>query len=472
MRIKSIFTNSSGILFSRVFGFIRDLLMASVLGANLYSDIFFVAFKLPNLFRRVFAEGAFAQSFLPSFIASRYKSLFATRILITFLLSVIVLSILINIFALPITKVIAPGFSGDTLLITAKFLAIQFWYLPLIFLVTFFASLLQYKEHFAVTAFSTVLLNIALIVALLISKDMPKEKTLAILSYSVLIGGALQLIAHLIVAKYLRVLKIISVGFSSLKGNSKRVKSDIERFYKNFFPAIWGNSTAQVMAFLDTWLASFLVSGSISYLYYANRIFQLPLAIFAIALSTALFPTIAKKIKHSDEISALMELKRGFWILLFLLTLATIGGVIFAKEIIWLLFERGAFSRSDTLNSALVLQMYMIGLLPFGLSKLFNLWLYSTHKQLKAAKIATFALSVYTIFAFLLFIPLGAKGLALSGSISAIFSFIYLIYIFGFDKFKALFDRRLFLIYLATTSLATTIFFSLHLFLVKAIGLN
>jgi len=141
-------------------------------------------------------------------------------------------------------------------------------------------------------------------------------------------------------------------------------------YRKVVFPAIWGNSTAQVMAFLDTWLASFLVSGSISYLYYANRIFQLPLALFAIALSTALFPSVAKLIRHKDEAGALREMKRGFWILLFLLSLATAGGIIFSTEIIWLLFQRGAFTALDTANTSSVLQMYMIGLLPFGIQKL------------------------------------------------------------------------------------------------------
>ena len=174
MKIRSIFTNSGGILFSRIFGFIRDLMMASILGANLYSDIFFVAFKLPNLFRRIFGEGAFAQSFLPSFIASRYKTIFAARILLIFLGIIILLSILVGFFAVPITRLIAPGFDTEAVAATAKFVAIQFWYLPLIFLLTFLGALLQWKEHFATTAFATVLLNIAIIGCLLLSRGMPK----------------------------------------------------------------------------------------------------------------------------------------------------------------------------------------------------------------------------------------------------------------------------------------------------------
>ena len=470
MRIRSIFTNSGGILFSRIFGFVRDLMMASVLGANVYSDIFFVAFKLPNLFRRIFGEGAFAQSFLPSFIASRYKTIFAARILMIFLGIIILLAIMVGFFAGPVTSLIAPGFDAETIDLTAHYVAIQFWYLPLIFLVTFLGSLLQWKEHFATTAFATVLLNISIIGALLLSKGFPKEQIVLVLSYSVLVGGALQVLAHLIMAHRFRLLQMLGIGFVSLGTHSRKVAEDTRRFYKNFFPAIWGNSTAQVMAFLDTWLASFLVSGSISYLYYANRIFQLPLALFAIALSTALFPSVAKRIKHKDESGALWEMKRGFWILLFLLSLATVGGIIFSTEIIWLLFERGAFSRSDTLETARVLQMYMIGLLPFGLGKLFSLWLYSRHEQMKAARIATWSLAGYAAAAFALFQPLGAMGLALASTLSGFVSFTLLLRAFGREHFLGMMERKRVLLWIATLLLFSALFWGIHLLALRWLG--
>ena len=470
MKIRSLFTNSGGILFSRIFGFVRDLMTASILGANVYSDIFFVAFKLPNLFRRIFAEGAFAQSFLPSFIASRYKTIFAARILLTFLGIIVVLALLVDLFAAPVTRLIAPGFDPTATLLAAKYVAIQFWYLPLIFVVTFFGALLQYKEHFATTAFATVLLNIAIIGALLLSRGMEKERILLILSYSVLVGGALQVLAHLIMARRFRLLRMLGIGLASLGAHSRKVAEDTRRFYKNFFPAIWGNSTAQVMAFLDTWLASFLVSGSISYLYYANRIFQLPLALFAIALSTALFPSVAKRIKHKDEAGALREMKRGFWILLFLLSLATVGGIIFSTEIIWLLFERGAFSRTDTLATAQVLQMYLLGLLPFGLGKIFSLWLYSRHEQMKAAKIATWSLAGYAVAAFALFQPLGAAGLALASTFSGFVSFSLLVRAFGREKLWAFWERKYVIILLASLLVAGVLMWGFHLLALRYLG--
>ncbi len=440
MRIKSIFSNSGGILLSRIFGFIRDLTMASILGANTYSDIFAVAFKLPNLFRRIFAEGAFSQSFIPSFISAKYKSIFSAKILTRLLLFIILLGIMVNIFSYQITKILAPGFNTNTLAMSAKYVALQFWYLPLIFLVTFLGALLQYKEHFATTAFATTLLNIALITAMLLYKNAPKEQILLALSWGVIAGGILQVAVHLIMAKKLNVLKIIFIGFKKFNAKQKQVQADTKRFFANFFPAIWGNSTLQVMSFLDTWLASFLVSGSISYLYYANRIFQLPLALFAIALSIAIFPSVSKKIKAKEQAKALREFKRGFWILLYLLTASTVAGIIFSKEIIWLLFEHGAFTRHNTIEVAFVLQMYLIGLIPYGLNKLFALWLYAHHQQSIAAKIATISLITYAFFAFLLIKPLGAQGLALAGSISGIASFVLTIKQFGIDKMADIID--------------------------------
>ena len=434
MRIRAIFSNSSGIFLSRIFGFIRDLMMASILGANVYSDIFAVAFKLPNLFRRIFAEGAFTQSFIPSFIASKYKTIFASKILLIFIFILVGLSIFVDIFTPEITMIIAPGFSDDTILMSIKYVAIQFWYLPLIFVVTFLGSLLQYKEHFATTAFATLLLNISLIVAMLLYKNESKETILLALSWAVVAGGVLQVIVHIVVSYRFGIIKLLSIGFKKLQDKKDIIKDDLNRFYKNFLPAIWGNSTAQFMSFFDTLIASFLTAGSISYLYYGNRVFQLPLAIFAIAVSVAIFPSVSKKIKSKDEKGAILEFRRGFWILIYLLSVATIVGIVFSNEIIWLLFERGEFTRENTLDVAKVLQMYLVGLIPFGLSKLFNLWLYANHNQLKAAKIATISLIVYAIFAVILSNLMGAMGLALSNSIAGIVSFLLIVKEFSLNR--------------------------------------
>ncbi len=430
MLIKSIFTNSSGILFSRILGFIRDLLTASILGANVYSDIFFVAFKLPNLFRRIFAEGAFTQAFIPSYAKAKHKIRFSSIIFLQLIGFLIILSLFVTLFSTLITKAIAIGFDAKTIDLAAPLVAINFYYLPLIFIVTFMAALLQYKNHFATTAFSTALLNIALIGALLISRNLDKYEITYYLSYGVLIGGLLQVFVHLIAVKKHNLCKIFTF--------KKHEKKEENRFYKGFMGATVGSSTAHLSAFLDTWLASFLVSGSISYLYYANRVFQLPLALFAIATSVALFPMIAKAIKNKDENKALQLMRKSSLILFGLLGIATIIGIVFNDLIVWLLFERGAFSSEDTTNTSLILTMYLIGLVPFGLAKIFSLWLYANEKQFIAAKIAMKALAWNIVFSLILIIPYEAAGLAFASTISGIILLLLTLKEFGFNKFKML----------------------------------
>ena len=429
MLIKSIFTNSSGILVSRILGFIRDLLTASILGANIYSDIFFVAFKLPNLFRRIFAEGAFTQAFIPAYAKTRHKIRFSSAIFLQFLAFIMVLSLLVTLFSKLVTSAIALGFDKQTVDLAAPLVAINFYYLPLIFIVTFMAALLQYKHHFATTAFSTALLNLALIAALLISQGMEKYEITYYMSYGVLIGGVLQVLVHLIAIKKKNLLKIFTFKKLSIKEN---------KFYKNFASATMGSSTAHISAFLDTWLASFLVSGSISYLYYANRVFQLPLALFAIATSVALFPMIAKAIKNKDEQKALKLMKKSTLILFSLLFVASLIGIVFNEFIVKLLFERGAFTSQDTQNTALILSMYLIGLIPFGIAKIFSLWLYSKEQQFLAAKISMQALAWNIVFSLILIVPFEAAGLAFASTLSGFILFFLTIKAFGFSKFKAL----------------------------------
>ncbi len=455
MFIKSFFTNSVGILVSRIFGFIRDLLTASILGANIYSDIFFVAFKLPNLFRRIFAEGAFTQSFIPNFVKAKKKSLFTYRIFIRFFLFLLIFSLVVTLFSEFFTRLIAIGFDEKNVKLASTFVAINFYYLPLIFCVSFFAALLQYKNHFATTAFSTALLNISLITALLLSKDLNKIDIVYAMSYAVLIGGVLQVVAHIIALRQKRLLRIFIVGYRLSKKNKKQKQSKI--FYKSFYHAILGNSTAQISAFLDTWLASFLASGSISYLYYGNRVFQLPLALFAIALSVGIFPKIARMLKKGDEKEALNLMGHSFWFLTFILGLSMIGGIILSDEIVKLLFQRGSFSPDNAYHTSQVLSMYMIGLLPFGLSKIFSLWLYSKNLQKMAAKISIYSLVSNVVLSLLFIKPLGVMGLALASSISGFVLFVFTIRTFGIKQFLDIISLKKTILLIMVLSIETAI---------------
>ena len=459
MRFKSFLTNSFGILFSRIAGFVRNLLMASILGQSIYSDMFLVAFKLPNLFRRIFGEGAFLQSFLPSFVASRNKGVFAVSILRRFLLFITASSVIVAIFPAFFTRLLVIGWSEAQVAEAAPMMAITFWYLALVFVVTFLGSLLQYKEHFATTAFSTVLLNFAMIGALLLYRDdHPKQVAIA-LSISVIIGGLMQVGLHLWSVSRYKLMPLLVGGWRYRK--VKDAEEENKRFNTLFIPAIWGNSTPQINAFLDTWLASFLVAGSISSLFYANQVFQLPLAIIAIAASTALFPSVSKALAHGREEEAYLNLAKAFWLMLAALSVAAIVGIAFSEPIAWLLFERGKFTAEDTVKTSFVLAMYLVGLIPFGLSKLLSMYLYASHRQMKAAKISTISLGINIIASLSLMYPMGAAGLALAGSIGGWVLFILTLREVGFNHLsKILFSWRTLLLIIGLAGLGILSYFS------------
>ncbi|WP_104757909.1 murein biosynthesis integral membrane protein MurJ [Helicobacter salomonis] len=440
-------TNSSGILCSRIAGFVRDLLSASILGSGLYSDIFFVAFKFPNLFRRIFAEGAFSQSFLPAFIHSRHKAGFSLSVLGIFSAFLVIVSLAVYYNAPLFTKMFAYGFDAHTIMLAQDIVALNFWYLLLVFLSTFFGTLLQYKNSFFVSAYHTILLNIGMITGLLCGQDHHSLEVVYYLSYGVLWGGVAQVCVHFYPLYTLGFLKLFYLGFKHGFKRSKapvnnNLKTELKGFFKQFFPSVLGNSASQLSAFLDTLLASFLSAGSISYLYYANRIFQLPLALFAIAISTALFPTIAKSLKNRQHTQAMQHMQSAFVFLTLTLLGSSLGGIVLSEFIIALLFEHGRFSAQDTIQSAAVFRMYLVGLLPFGLSKIFALWLYAQGQQLRAAKITLYSLIFGLLSSLVCMHYLQAAGLALASSLTGWMLCILNIKAFGFKRFLGMISLK------------------------------
>ena len=223
-KLKRFFlTNASGILCSRVFGFLRDAMQAAVLGTSIYSDIFFIAFKFPNMFRRVVSEGAFVQSFLPFFLSAKRKGAFSVSIFWIFLFFILILSVLVMWFAPFITKILALGYDEDRINLAMPLVRIHFWYLILIFVVTYLSTLLQYKNIFWVNAYNTALLNIAMIVAMLPYQFQTSltEKELFqavyILSYAVLIGGVCQILIHFYPLYTAGLWRLQYIGMLSLK---------------------------------------------------------------------------------------------------------------------------------------------------------------------------------------------------------------------------------------------------------------
>jgi len=458
MKLKSIFSNSFGILLSRITGLGRNTLLAMTLGATGYSDMFFVAFKLANMFRRIFAEGAFTQAFMPSFVDAKQKGVFATAIFMRFMLFIVAMSLVVSIFPEMVTKLLAWNWTESKIEQTAPFTAINFWYLDLIFMVTFMGTLLQYKEHFITTAMSTALLNISMITALFLYMHEDPKTILYALSFSVLIGGLLQVLTHIYALHKFNMLRLLTGGWKYRQ--KKNIEGEKRKFTKLFLPSVWGNSAPQFASYLDTFLASFLITGSISYLFYANLLFQLPLGLIAIATASALFPSISKALSRGDEQDAYSNLAKAFWLLAFLLGIAALGGVIFAEPIVWLLFEYGKFTPAMTHETANVLAMYMVGLLPYGFAKLFSMFLYASHRHGKAAKIATIALVVNILSSLILMQYMGAMGLALAGSIGGWTLFILTIREVGTKRFITILkDKKL--IYLIFTLLASALLFLL-----------
>lgn len=465
MRLKSIFTNSFGILLSRVFGFVRDVVMASVLGAGYWSDIFFLANRLPNLFRNIFAEGALTQAFMPSFVASTNKSVFSTAIFLRFSLFIIFGSLVVSVAPEYITKLITPGWDTKRIADTAPLTAISFWYLYLIFIVTFIATLLQYKEHFVTTAMSTVLLNLSMIAALLLfMKSDPKTIAYA-LTFSVLIGGLLQVLVHIFALYKLNLVRLFIGGWKYK--NTRDISEEKKKFTTLFIPAVWGGASLQINSFVGTIIASFLITGSVSYLAYAQRIFQLPLALFAIATATALFPGISKALKNNNEPLAYANLEKGFWLLSFALGFATLGGALLSEPIIWLLFERGKFDIIQTQETASVLSMFMLGLLPLGLSKLFSLFLYATYRQKKAAKIATLSVIANIIASLILMHPMGASGIALAGSIGGWILFGFTVKEVGITRFLEILKSKMLFYLLLSYTLGGLILYYINILLLS-----
>lgn len=559
-KLKHFFlTNAFGILCSRIFGFLRDAMQAALLGTSIYSDIFFIAFKFPNMFRRIVSEGAFVQSFLPFFLSAKRKGAFSVSIFWIFLFFIFIGSMLVMWCAPFITKLLALGYDSDRIALAMPLVRIHFWYLMLIFIVTYLSTLLQYKNIFWVNAYNTALLNIAMIVAMIpyqwqsALSDEKLFEAVYILSYSVLIGGVCQILIHFYPLYQAGIWRLQYIGMKSLqkwwrdsgatmtwrglffvppksaqthessqlgesckiqaltqshfdsqnannsyahndfrdsqdiglvqdsqnardskenpclkaykraKRNMLRLIADIRAFFGAFFPAMLGASTAQIIAIIDSSLVTLLPNsdGGVSVLNFANRIFQLPLALFAIAISSALFPTIAKAIEQKDEKRALANLKTAFWFLLITLSVCTMGGIMLSNEIVWLLFERKNFVREDTLLVAWAFIGYMIGLLPFGLTRIFSLWLYSKKQQAKAAKISVIALAIGTCLSGALILSLRyyniTEGIlwdlryfliALAGSIGGIVLMIFNIKAFGIHNFLVIMRHKKYALYL------------------------
>ncbi len=411
---------SLSIFSSRVLGLLRDIVIASTFGAGALTDIFFVAFRIPNLLRRIFAEGAFNSAFVPAFTKklkdSKEKAeLLAGQIFAVLLILLTASVVFGEIFAPLIVKLVAPGFGGKEFSYAVKLLREMFPYIMLVSLTAFIGGILNAFDRFFSPAFSTALFNLSLILsALLLSEKLSVES----LALGVIIGGFLQLSLQI---PFLR-----SIDFN-LKPILK-LSEEAKKVLLNTVPGIFGFAVRQVSMLIDTVIASFLTSGAISYLYYANRFVQLPLGMFAIGLSQVLLPRLSKRIGEKDYHR---ELEAGILLCSAVVIPAAVGLIFFGKPIVDIVFNHGAFTEKDLIGTYAVLVCYSTGLFFFSMEKIVSNVYHSMEEFKIPVKVAAYTL-VFNFIVNLIFcfgLGMGAPGLALGTSLTSLLNLAVLLLI-------------------------------------------
>ncbi len=408
---------SSMTMLSRVMGFIRDMAIAQCFGAGAEVDAFLVAFKIPSFMRRLFAEGAFSQAFVP--VLSEYRKTQEIQTVRAFIqhmagvLSVVLLivSILAMLLAPWIVRGFAPGFAPHGLRyeLSSHMLVITFPYLLFISIAALCAAVLNTYDKFGVPAFTPVLLNIMIIVAALWGSKYFHVPIMA-LAWAVFFAGILQFAFQL---PFIFRLRLLVFPKPSLKDPAVR------RVLKLMVPAIFGVSVAQINILIDTIFASVLPIGSVSWLYYSDRLSQFPLGVFGVAIATVILPHLSRKHaeKSSDDYN--LTLNWAIRCILFLGIPAAIGLFCLAGPILATLFNYGAFNSKDVLMSAKSLRAFAIGIPAFMLIKILAAGFYARQDIKTPVKVAVLALITNTTLNFILIFPLAHAGLALSTSIAA-----------------------------------------------------
>lgn len=404
-------------MISRIFGFIRDMVVAGFFGAGLRTDAFFVAFRIPNLLRRLLAEGSLTVSFVPVFTEylrnkTRDEALELANITFTALsILLVVVSFLGVAFSPLIVAVIAPGFAEvpDQYDLAVFLTRIMFPYILLISLVALCMGILNSLRHFAAPAFSPVVLNLSMIIAALTLRDFFREPIVA-LAAGVVAGGILQL----------------AMQWPFLVRMGVRLKPDfhfrhpgVKQIGLLMLPAAFGAAIYQINVFIGTILASLLPTGSVSYLYYADRIVELPLGVFAIALGTATLPSFSEQV----ALGKIDELKRttafSLRLILFVTVPSTIALILLGSPIISVLFQRGEFGVEATTLTARALFFYTVGLWAFSVVRIIVAVFYALQDTRTPMKAAILSLIVNAVLSVALMFPLQHGGIALATSIAS-----------------------------------------------------
>ncbi|MBR1945092.1 MAG: murein biosynthesis integral membrane protein MurJ [Alphaproteobacteria bacterium] len=421
--IKSILTVGGWTMVSRVLGFVRDLLIANFLGAGMIADAFFVAFKLPNLFRSLFAEGAFNVAFVPLFseqLETKGKEsarLFAEEAFSALFYIVLLFSAIAEI-AMPLFIIVqAPGFIEDTAKFDAAVIMarITFPYLLLVSLNSLQSGMLNSMGYFAAAALTPVLLNLTMIASLFALTPLFGGNYGYALSAGVTLAGVFQLL-WLIWHTHRAGLPL---GLQKPAAFFKHKSQELKLLMKRIIPGVLGSGIYQINLFLDTLFVSFLSTGAISWLYYANRLYQLPVGIIGAAIGTALLPILSRQLKAGETEQAQNSLNRALEFALLMSVPSMAGLMALSYPVISVLFERGEFTNTDSVNTAVALCAYAAGLPAYILTKTLAPVFYARGDTTTPVRIAAWALGLYILLCAAFLPKFGYVGIALATGIVA-----------------------------------------------------
>ena len=431
--VKSTGTFGFYTIISRLLGYLRDVLIAIFLGTSFLADVFFVAFRIPNTFRRLFAEGTFNAAFVPSYTSEMIKGSskskkFAGEIFNLLLIGLFFLILIIELFMPTFVGLIAPGFTGDSVKIklATDLTRITFPFLMFISLASFFSAILNSHNRFAAASAAPIILNIVLIGILIFSKKL-NDQLVYYLSYGVSISGLLQL---LFLYKFVN--KFYQVQFNFNLKFSKEVKL----FFKKLLPSIFSSGVTQINILVGTIIASFQAS-AVSYLYYADRIYQINLAIAGIAIGVVILPQLSKYIHERKKEKINFIQNKALELSMFLSIPATTALLIGSDEIISALFGYGSFSSEAVFNSAKALYYFSFGLPAFALIKVFSSFFFANHDTKTPFFISLISVFLNIFLSVYFFESIGFIIIPIATSISSWFnSLVLFIFLSNKNLFK------------------------------------
>ena len=465
--IKSILTVGGWTMVSRVLGFIRDLLIANFLGAGMIADAFFVAFKLPNLFRSLFAEGAFNVAFVPLFSeqletkGKEQAKIFAKEAFSALFYIVLLFTAIAEIVMPLLIMIQAPGFIEDTAKFDAAVIMsrITFPYLLLVSLNSLQCGVLNSMGYFAAAALTPVLLNLSMITALFALTPLFSGNYGYALSTGVTLAGVFQMLWLIWHTRHAG----LPLGLYGPLSFFKRKSAELKLLMKRILPGVFGSGIYQINLFLDTLFVSFLSTGAVSWLYYANRLYQLPVGIIGAAIGTALLPILSRQLKAGEKEQAQNSLNRALEFAL-LMSLPSMAGLMaLSYPIITVLFERGAFTSEASIKTAIALCAYAAGLPAYILTKTLAPVFYARGDTATPVKIAAWALGLYVVLCLVLLPKYGYIGIALATGIVAwinVIQYVWRIKKQGLHHTDRTFKKRTVSIIISSALMAVTVMFA------------